>query len=121
MNKVIDYKNNNINNINEKTKIILNNISKSINKNQQIDTLLNTNKYTRYDLELITDKLTIINEYYNIIDIEFQDLISNIENNDIIAHNLNKNDIIDYKKSKEILKPFLPYMLYFSLINDKNI
>jgi len=33
-----------------KNKIILNNISKSINKNQQIDTLLNTNKYTRYDL-----------------------------------------------------------------------
>jgi len=72
--------------------------------------------------ELITDKLTIINEYYNINRYRISGFNNpNIENNDIIAHNLNKNDIIDYKKSKEILKPFLPYMLYFSLINDKNI
>lgn len=125
MNDVIKLKNNNINNIINNLKILVKNINTNIElfekNNKNIDTKIQTSNFTNNINNIIVDKLKVINYNLDTINIDVLELLTELDNNNITELSNKNEDIINYNKSKEIMKPFLPYMLLYSIIYEKNI
>lgn len=125
MNHVITLKNINTNNIINNLKDLVKNINTNIElfekNNKYIDNKIQTSNFAYNINSIIVDKLKVINYNFDTINIDVLELLTELDNNNITELS-NKNDnIINYNKSKEIIKPFLPYMLLYSLIYEKNI
>ena len=109
-NKSLIYK---INNLENKKNVIFDTVKdKFINGESETNTTNTTNTTN------ILNRLYLINELIESLDDELNEL--NCDYGNIINLNLNKkvnNCLNDERYSKLILKPFIPYMLLYSIAN----
>lgn len=88
------------------------------NKDQLLSTIKSLSHQQKKEMNIIINKIDIINQKINNISDDIDDLQYHIDTNELEKLPEVEERIEIYQKNQKVYKTFLPYMLFYSLLLD---